>query len=292
MAKRLGTDTVETVDPASVTIVGLDTEANADDPLYDERVNLPLDESMVLNIMALGVLNPVSVARDGDNLFVVDGRQRVRATREAAKRQQALGEIPTMLPVIEVKGNDNRLASVMISTNEIRRSDETLTRAYKASRLMDRLRDAEQVAVLFGVSPQTIRNWGRVTDAIQEIQDAVRDELITFTDGMNLGSLDRSEQKAELDKLLALLAKKNKGEKKPKAVERKEQLGVKKSWLKRAVKSFTFRRLPEEHQAVLAWFLQGAVKEGHWIFDFVQDYENEKENGAEEQPEDSAEVID
>lgn len=37
-------------------------------PLYDERVNLPIDEGMVLNIKELGVLEPIIVWRWRDRL--------------------------------------------------------------------------------------------------------------------------------------------------------------------------------------------------------------------------------
>jgi ParB family chromosome partitioning protein len=33
-------------------------------PLYDERIHLPIDEGMVLNIMELGVLEPIIVWKD------------------------------------------------------------------------------------------------------------------------------------------------------------------------------------------------------------------------------------
>ena len=40
-------------------------------PLYDERVHLPIDEGMVLNIKELGVLEPIIVWKDPDRKSVV-----------------------------------------------------------------------------------------------------------------------------------------------------------------------------------------------------------------------------
>jgi hypothetical protein len=56
-------------------------------PLYDERVHLPIDEGMVLNIMELGVLEPIIVWKDPETglTCVVVGRQRVKHTLEANK---------------------------------------------------------------------------------------------------------------------------------------------------------------------------------------------------------------
>ena len=51
-------------------------------PLYDERIHLPIDEGMVLNIKELGVLEPIIVWKDPETglTCVVVGRQRVRHT--------------------------------------------------------------------------------------------------------------------------------------------------------------------------------------------------------------------
>ena len=54
-------------------------------PLYDERVHLPIEEGMVLNIAELGVLEPIVVWKDPETglTCVVVGRQRVKHTLEA-----------------------------------------------------------------------------------------------------------------------------------------------------------------------------------------------------------------
>ncbi|RRF10818.1 hypothetical protein EAN93_29390 [Klebsiella pneumoniae] len=51
-------------------------------PLYDERVHLPIEEGMVLNIAELGVLEPIIVWKDPETglTCVVVGRQRVKHT--------------------------------------------------------------------------------------------------------------------------------------------------------------------------------------------------------------------
>jgi ParB family chromosome partitioning protein len=47
--------------------------------LYDARVERPVDEAMVLSIMSLGIIEPLVIARNGEEVFVVDGRQRRRS---------------------------------------------------------------------------------------------------------------------------------------------------------------------------------------------------------------------
>jgi ParB family chromosome partitioning protein len=80
------------VDPDNLIIIGLDTDDGPEHPLYDERVKLPLDESTVLNIMAIGVKEPVLVRKTDGNPEVVDGRRRTMHAREANRRLRELGE--------------------------------------------------------------------------------------------------------------------------------------------------------------------------------------------------------
>ena len=65
-------------------------------PLFDERSTLPIDEMMVRNIQAFGVLEPVIVTRDAEtgDVLVVDGRQRVRHALIANERLSAAGLPP------------------------------------------------------------------------------------------------------------------------------------------------------------------------------------------------------
>ncbi|WYX51237.1 hypothetical protein WJ977_00655 [Achromobacter xylosoxidans] len=68
--------------------------------LYDERIQLPLDEAITLNIMALGVREPILVWKDPETgkVLVVDGRQRVRHAIEANRRLAERGEPPILVP--------------------------------------------------------------------------------------------------------------------------------------------------------------------------------------------------
>ena len=79
-------------------------------PLYDERVHLPIEEGMVLNIAELGVLEPIIVWKDPETGLscVVDGRQRVRHTLEANKR---------LLKEGKERNKDNSISRVLSVTN-------------------------------------------------------------------------------------------------------------------------------------------------------------------------------
>jgi ParB family chromosome partitioning protein len=136
----MSTKKVVYIDPANIHIVGLDdghddTGANTD-PLYDERVAIDLDENFVRNIMVYGINSPVLCRDEAGRTVVVDGRQRVRAAREANRRFNQAGEVQLKVPVIVVNGSDRRVQGIMISANEQRQDDTVLVKAKKAVRML------------------------------------------------------------------------------------------------------------------------------------------------------------
>ena len=152
-------------------------------PLYDERIHLPLDETMVLNIMDQGVLEPIIVWKDPETGLscVVDGRQRVRHTVEANKRLADAGKALLLVPAVTKRGSAIRMAQAMISANEIRRADTPLGRAKKMADALDRGHDEEDLSLMFGVGVQTIRATLALLDATQAVKDAVESGDITVT---------------------------------------------------------------------------------------------------------------
>lgn len=177
-------------------------------PLYDERINLPIDEAMVLNIIDQGVIEPIVVWKDPEtgSSCVVDGRQRVKHTLEANKRLVKKGLEPLLVPAVTRRGSVIRMASIMISANEIRRADTPLGRAKKMSDALDRGHDEDDLAVLFGCSVQTVRATLSLLDATQAVREAVESGTITVTHARQLGSLPPEEQRAKVAEIQAATA--------------------------------------------------------------------------------------
>tara|TARA_Y100000310_G_scaffold115743_1_gene114337 strand:+ start:1315 stop:2313 length:999 start_codon:yes stop_codon:yes gene_type:complete len=259
--------------PESLVIVGLDTEDGSENALYDFRVSLDENESLIRNIMVYGIQQPVICREEAGQLFVVDGRQRVRAARVAAKRQNEAGEFAVKVPVIAAKGDDSRVHGIMISANEVREDDSILGKALKASRMLDLVGDTAEVAIAFGRSEQTLRNWLSLAGADSAIHDAVRAGEMSAAAAIELSNLPREEQVEALgDKATtATEAKKHKAKK----GKRKTQPGVKRMWAKKALKSRAFRSLNEDEKQVLEWIVTGKAAEGSWMEDFVSDVETE-----------------
>lgn len=192
------------VDPHLPKIIGIDTDhkSEKDHPLYDPRIKLPVDEALVLNIMVYGVIDPIKVAKDGNDAIVVDGRQRLRAAREADKRLRAEGKEPLIVPVIVKRGSDATLFGVMVSANENRQNDDILAKADKAGRMLDMGKSEEDIAIAFGVQAQTIRIWLKLLDVGDDVRKAVEKGQISPSAAAKLAALNRDEQKTALKEMI------------------------------------------------------------------------------------------
>jgi len=177
-------------------------------PLYDERIHLPISEAMVLNIMDQGVLEPIIVWKDPESglACVVDGRQRVRHTLEANKRLVKQGESPLLVPAVTKRGSAIRMAQAMVSANEIRQADTPLGRAKKMADARERGHDEDDLALMFGVSVQTVRATLSLLDATQAVRDAVESGIGTVTQARQLASLKPEEQREKVSEIEAATA--------------------------------------------------------------------------------------
>jgi len=180
-------------------------------PLYDERVNLPVSESLVLNMMHApdgvpqGVLEPITVLRNTETgkVEVVIGRQRVKAAREANKRLKKAGLEPIRVPaMVQRAGSAHRAMGVIISENEHRQDDTPLGRARKAQRYLELGRDESEIAALFGVSKASVKNMLSLLDAPAAVRNAVEAGKISNSDGYKLAKLEPGEAKEKVAELI------------------------------------------------------------------------------------------
>jgi ParB family chromosome partitioning protein len=190
--------------PEELIIIGWDTEDGQEHPLWDERAKLPVDEKLVLNIMAIGkIINPISIRKNGDKAEVVVGRQRVKACREANKRLKKEGSEPVNVPAQLERTDENRAMGFMISENELRRDDTPLTRAKKVQRYIDRGNSIEDAAKIFGVTSNAIKMYQKVLDLEKGVQKLVEDGKMSATAAASLSDLPRDEQKEQAEKMIS-----------------------------------------------------------------------------------------
>lgn len=196
------------VDPNTLTIIGLDTADGSEHQLWDERIKRPIDEAMVLNIMELGVREPIVVVVQGKGddriAAVVDGRQRVRHARVANDRLVKRGEPPLQVPVIAEKGmSESEQQQLSASLNEQRYDDPVMVKAAKAARMKARGLSIKQISNAFGVTEQTIALWININSLTDTVKKAVSDGKITPTAAGQLAGLKPEEQKEALAELVA-----------------------------------------------------------------------------------------
>lgn len=198
------------LEPEELIIVGGDgpndvaneTEDGETHFLADERVSYPLSEEFVANVMAIGVKKNIIVTKIGEQGYVVDGRQRVRAAREANKRLKAMGEPPMRVPVVQQKGEEPLIMMVGVSTNEFNHGDSQMTKARKAQRLRDRGLTDEEIATAFGVTTKAVSNWEKLLSLSAPVKKEVQKGTISPSAAAQLHDLPAPAQKEQLEKLI------------------------------------------------------------------------------------------
>ena len=173
-------------------------------PLYDTRVELPVDETLVESILMFGVLDPIKVTRDASNgkLYVVDGRQRFKATVEANKRLKKRGAEVLRVPAIAKRGEDHFLVGIEIAQNFVRQAETPLSKARKIETYLNLGRTKEECAKVTGMSVTTIENLIGLLDATPELVAAVEKKEIAASTAYKLAKLKPDRQKEKVEKIL------------------------------------------------------------------------------------------
>lgn len=182
--------------PEEIVIVGIDVPSGdgvGDGPRQAEEA--VIDERFVLNVMALGVIEPVIIRRRPDGrLEAVEGRRRLRAAREANIRLAARGEDPIRVPVVLRTGTEADLVSVAFAGNEFGRGNSIMTRAWMAREYVNKGRTVEDAAARFCVDVATVKNWLALLDTAPRIQQAVAAGEIGLIGALGLGRLPPDQQ--------------------------------------------------------------------------------------------------
>jgi len=173
-------------------------------PLYDPRVERAPEERLILSIMRHGIIVPLVIYRDGSDVYVDDGRQRVAAALEANKRLKKEGGKPVVMPCVWRRGDDKTLYEIAVVTNELRSGDSALERAKKMQHLLDLCGgDVDECAVSFGVTPATVKNHIALLECAPAVQRAVEAGKVGATIASKLAKLPRVEQVETLEKMIA-----------------------------------------------------------------------------------------
>jgi len=190
--------TYEMMDPHAITIVGLDTQDGPSHPLYDDRFNAPLDPALMENIKRFGVLKPAFVQRDGDVVNAVDGRRRILHARALN-----LTGLDIKVPVIFKRAGEADMYAIARSANRFQLDESPINNAKQAQRMLDLGGNMSDVAVTFGVSPQTVEDWTKLLDLEPAVQSQIHTGEVSVNAGLALAELPKALQGATLDSIRA-----------------------------------------------------------------------------------------
>ncbi len=202
MAKKASYGEVGRGDTLNVNPEDLKVITDPKSPLYDSRVERPIDEAMVLSLMSVGIIEPLVIGRNGQEVYVIDGRQRRLNAIEANKRIVKAGGEPIRCPCVWRRGDDAKIFEVIVSANEIRTGDSTLERAKKMAHLMSLGYDEAKTAVAFGCTVQTVKNAMALLECAPAVKKAVEAEQVPLTVALQLSKLNREDQEKTLAEMV------------------------------------------------------------------------------------------
>ena len=193
-------------------------------PGYHVRNTLAavLDEEMIASIMEQGVIESTLVGRDGDDLILIDGRQRRAMTLEANKRLAALGQPPKKVPFRTTRLPPEKWGLLASHANINRKSPPTLL-AEEAADLERNGATKEEIALAMGVKGgvKGVDALLRLLDCAAVVKTAVDAGKVSRIVANDLASIPRAQQGAALEKMVAAGATKGARARKAVAAVRK-----------------------------------------------------------------------
>lgn len=172
--------------------------------LFDrEGSALPVKEELVCSLMAIGNKIPIIIRREGEALWVVAGRQRVKAALEANKRLRKAGKEPIALKAMMEPGDESAALGVCIVENSIRRVQSMTSQAELCRNYLATGKTEQDAALAFGVTVQSIKNWKKFDTLSAKVKKAVDAGQIHASAAAELADLSTAEQAEKLDVLLA-----------------------------------------------------------------------------------------
>lgn len=202
-ASRAGGGGFFAVDPSLPQIIGYDTKhKQGEHPQWQKRASKPVDHGLVQYMLRFrkspGV---IEVQKDGPNIIVCIGRQRVKAGREVNRILAEMGEPPIKLICQVKKGSDLDLLAGTISENAQKVRYSALDMARDAQNYINYGGSDDDAAAAIGKTVQYMLKLLTLLDLHPHIQQAIDDEQLFPSAGFQLTKLTRDEQLVEFDKI-------------------------------------------------------------------------------------------
>lgn len=194
------------MDPDKLTIV-----SDPGHELWDERSLRPINEELLADIRAHGVLVPLIIRENGRHepgvfpdgatpliLEVIDGRQRLRAARVINERNKQIGKPPITVPcVVRIDAGDETVAmGMMLATNELRTADPPSVSAAKALRMQERGAAVEAIARALGKTTTETKHLLAMAGLDHASKEALDRGVLPLVDAEKLAVLPKAERVA------------------------------------------------------------------------------------------------
>lgn len=167
-----------------------DIEPNATQPrtYFDEKALSDLAQS----IKNLGVIQPITLRKEGDKFEIISGERRFRASKLAG-----LKSVPAYIRLV----NDQEMLEMALVENIQREDLDAIEVALTYQRLLDEIgMTQENLSQRVGKERSTITNSIRLLRLNPDVQDAIRSGSISAGHGRAIISLEDSENQEILFK--------------------------------------------------------------------------------------------
>lgn len=188
----------------SITYVdpkGLKLIRDKSSPLYDPRVDEPLDQPadqlFIADIAENGVTNPVLVRVNGPDYEVVAGRRRVAATMLVNKKRAT----PILIPITVLTGSDEEMVAAAIRENALRKEESYYSQAWKVRSLQRLGLSNDMIARTTHLPLGRIDGLLNFLNLSAEAQAAIQRGELPFGSVPTLGEVKREEQPAFVEEL-------------------------------------------------------------------------------------------
>jgi hypothetical protein len=192
-----------------LVIAGIDTTDGPEHPCFDgDSKAEPVDEGMVRFMTNYGWFGSVVVTTIGTRRYVLAGRRRIRAAREACVRLEAAGGTPFRVAVEhhrpDVKNRDAGLLAIVFAENALRRKERSpVALARQAARMANAGSKIDETALAMGVTENGVRRYLKINELAPVVKAAVEAEQITVDAGLLLHGKEEPAQAEGLAKMLA-----------------------------------------------------------------------------------------
>ena len=169
-------------------------------------------EGLMNSIIANGVMVPIRVKINKDNeMILIDGERRLRATKMAIDKGYEVNSIPAILERKTMKETDMIIIALTTNTGMPLKPFEE---ADAISRLVNFGMSVKEVAFKLGKSVQHISNRLKLLDVTPEVKEAVKKKEITLKDATDIVDTSSGDTKEQNNKLIVKKVLKKAGIKK------------------------------------------------------------------------------